>query len=206
MDKTQGAAIILAAGSSTRMGRCKALLPWQGETLLSYQIRQWVEVGMSPLIVLSPHNAISAAPHCLEQPAVINPRPEQGKSSSIRVGLDHLQDPWDWLGISAVDQPRPDWIYRRLINSFDRNRPLITAPAFEGRIGHPVLLRSDLKSELLAIREETFGLRQIMRQHSGKIYRVAIEDPVVMMDLNTPERYQAESERWSAVDKDLLRD
>jgi len=186
------------------MGHCKVLLPWQGESLLSYQIRQWMRVGVSPVIVLGPHNAISATPHCLDQQTVINPHPERGKASSILVGLDHLWEPWDWLGISAVDQPRPSWVYKQLVAAFEHNRPLITVPVYEDRIGHPVLFRSDLKPELWVIREETLGLRQIMRQHHGEIYRVAVEDPVVMMDLNTPERYQAESERWSIKYRDCV--
>lgn len=203
MNGIQGTAIILAAGSSTRMGRCKALLPWQGETLLSYQIRQWRQVGIRPLVVLGSHNAASAGPHLLDQPAVINPDPEGGKAGSIRVGLEHLPERWDWLAIAAVDQPRPGWIYRRLIGAFQQHQPLITAPVFEDRIGHPVVFRSDLEVELRGIQEGALGLRQIMTRHRQQIHRVACEDPVVLSDLNTPERYQAEVARWVSPTSDL---
>lgn len=199
MGEARGTAIILAAGDSIRMGQCKALLPWLGETLLSYQIRQWLQVGVSPLIVLGLHNAVSAAAHSLDQQVVINAHPEWGKTSSILIGLRHLPESWDWVTIAAVDQPRPSWLYQRLISAFASQRALITVPSFQDRLGHPVMFRSDLLPELLQIREETLGLRQIMLTYAPEVLTMRCADPVVLTNLNTPEHYAEESERWSRL-------
>lgn len=197
----RGVAIVLAAGASTRMGRCKALLPWQGETLLSYQIRQWLGIGVWPLVVLGPHNVAAARPHLLEQTAVINPHPELGKTESIQLGLRHLPRDWDWVAISAVDQPRPGWVYQRLRASHTLTPARITVPIHHDRMGHPVLFRADLTADLMQIQEQTWGLRQVMETYRSEIQRVPIADPVVWADLNTPQRYQEEQQRWSETDR-----
>lgn len=191
-----GTAIILAAGLSTRMGRCKPLLPWQDRTLLSYQICQWLDVEIHPLVVLGPHNAASARPHLLNQRAVVTPSPESGKTDSIRTGLQHLPKSVAWIAISAVDQPRPSWVYRRLIESFQQRQPLITVPVHGDRMGHPVLFRSDLAEELVTLQEDRQGLRQILRTFSSTVHPVPFSDPLVLSDLNTPEHYAEEQRRW----------
>jgi molybdenum cofactor cytidylyltransferase len=180
-------AIILAAGASTRMGTHKADLPWlDRKTLLTYQIDQWLAAGIPPIAVLNP---TQTAPACQ---TVINLNPSRGKVSSILLGLAAVPTDCESIAIAAVDQPRPAEIYRHLIRTYQQHHAPITAPTYQGHLGHPLFFRADLRSHLLQIREETFGLRQIVEQFSAQIQRVEWQDQVVLADLNTPDAYQ----RW----------
>ncbi|PSN20027.1 nucleotidyltransferase family protein [filamentous cyanobacterium CCP5] len=193
------AAIILAAGRSTRMGRCKASLPWiEGHTLLSYQIAQWQQVGTWPIVVLGPHNAHQHL-HLDGTQRVINPDPDQGKTHSLRLGLDVLPANCQLIAIAAIDQPRPAAIYQKLIAAHQSQPCALTIPVHGQKTGHPVLFSAELLPRLRQIREETQGLRQIVEelrcsevQSDGRspINRVAIASSQIHADLNTPAAYQ----------------
>ncbi|MEL6321830.1 MAG: NTP transferase domain-containing protein, partial [Cyanobacteria bacterium J06626_14] len=97
-------AIILAAGMSSRMGQCKATLPWRTDlTLLAYQIQEFRTVDVVPIVVLGAHNAhLRQAANIPSTACVtINPTPSQGKVSSIFQGLRCLPEQWDVVFISA---------------------------------------------------------------------------------------------------------
>lgn len=185
------AAIILAAGRSTRMGRCKASLPWlHGQTLLGYQVTQWQQAGCQAIVVLGSHNAHQ---HDYLQGVlrVINPDPEAGKTQSIRLGLAALPADCTLLAISAVDQPRPTVIYQQLIAAHQQHPLPITVPVYDDKTGHPILFSARLLPVLNQIREETQGLRQIMAARPSQISRLNVPSSQVHADLNTPEAYQS---------------
>lgn len=183
-------AIVLAAGASTRMGRCKATLPWHdGQTLLTYQCRQWRLVGVTPLVVLGPHNAHLPKAEADPIQVVINPQPGRGKTSSILAGLQALPPDVGAIAIAAVDQPRPAWVYQRLLESYGRSPTGITLPIYQGRLGHPVIFAPPLLPQLLAIREETLGLRQVLQTCSDQLQPVDCGSPTVLCDINTPAAY-----------------
>ena len=183
-------ALILAAGFSTRMGTCKTTLLWQGKTLLGYQAEQFLLAGMTPVIVLGPHNVhrqTDCPPGCQ---VVVNPTPNQGKSGSILTGLRSLTR-FSTLAISAVDQPRPTQLYQRLLQAHQHRAALITAPTYQRKLGHPLFFSNQVLPDLQNIREETLGLRQVVQKFDSLINRVEC-DPEVLSDLNTPESYN----RW----------
>jgi molybdenum cofactor cytidylyltransferase len=183
------AAIVLAAGLSTRMGQCKTTLPWQGQTLLTYQLAQWQAAQVQPIVVLGPHNAHRQA-DCGGS-AVINPDPSRGKASSVLTGLATLSSDVTGIFISAIDQPRPATLYQQLITAHQQHRPDITAPCYAGKLGHPLLFDGRLLPQLLAISDETLGIRAVVQQvkQGDRLYRVSYSE-IVLVDLNTPERYE----------------
>ncbi|MGP1382017.1 MAG: nucleotidyltransferase family protein [Thainema sp.] len=164
-------AIILAAGASSRMGQCKALLPWlNGSTLLSYQIAQLQQSGVHPVVVLSPQTTANCdrvlaqfQRNAQNLTCVVNPEPARGKTSSILTGLHAIPIPWHTLIVSAVDQPRPAWFYQTLLNAHHQHTALITLPTFQGRSGHPVLFDATLQPELARIQEDSLGLRAVVQ-------------------------------------------
>jgi len=173
------------------MGTSKAALPWIGETtLLTYQVSQWLAVGVSPLVVLSPNNATLGDRLPQGSRAIVNPHPEAGKTGSILVGLGAIAAQWTVLAMTAVDQPRPAWIYQQLLQKHTQQCHTITAPVYQGRLGHPLLFNRVMLPCLQAIRDETLGLRQVMQQYANTIHRVEFTTPLVLSDLNTPEAYQ----------------
>ncbi|PIG94016.1 nucleotidyltransferase family protein [Gloeocapsopsis sp. IPPAS B-1203] len=184
-------ALILAAGASHRMGTCKAGLPWRNDkSLLFYQVEQLALAKIVPIVVLGLHNFKQQ-----QVPAgttvVINHNPSAGKVSSILTGLKHIPQ-FDCLLISAVDQPRSSWIYQKLLQAHISSSSVpITAPHYQGKLGHPLLFSSSVRSHLENVSEANLGLRQVVQTFSSQIQRVNFDTPEVLLDLNTPEAYQA---------------
>ncbi|MFB2936250.1 NTP transferase domain-containing protein [Aerosakkonemataceae cyanobacterium BLCC-F154] len=191
MTKNQNFAIILAAGKSTRMGTCKTSLPWHNnQTLLQYQVTEFLKANFIPIVVLSSQNADFQPEITPETQTIINPDTSRGKTSSILTGLTQLPADFTSLAISAVDQPRPREVYQKLHCYHLSNKALITAPAYQNRLGHPLLFSPEMLPYLNSISEATQGLRQIVKQFNSSIQKVEFNHPIVLTDLNTPEHYQ----------------
>lgn len=146
---------------------------------------------MTPVVVLSPHNSIQQKRNSSNGQVVINLHSETGKVSSILAGLRQIPEDFGSLTIVAVDQPRPYWVYQTLLeNHLTTNAP-ITVPTYQGRMGHPVIFSQSVWSSLWQLREETLGLRQIIREFDQQIQRVEFATSDVLLDLNTPDRYRS---------------
>ena len=194
-EKPRIAAVLLAAGESTRMGESKALLPWGGRPLIAHHVSALQEAGYGPLVVVLGHDAeriASAIPAHIPHDAAINPRYAQGRATSIVVGVLRLADASvDGLLIASVDQPRSVEMLRTLREAFERERPQIAVPSLGGRPGHPPLFSGGLLPELLKVSEETEGLRQVMRDFRERRLLVPVDDPLTLTNLNTHEEYEA---------------
>lgn len=192
-------AILLAAGESKRMGELKALLPWQGQTLISHQVSALAEGGADCIIVVLGHRHEELRPELEGKPQVewtLNPDYLQGKTTSIRAGLKALgsRAPESLLLLN-VDQPRSARTIRNLLLHHRSKGPLVTIPTFEGKGGHPVAFDGALLAELENIKEETQGIREVVRRHQEGTLRVEMGTGEVLWDLNTPEQYQAALEQ-----------
>ncbi len=187
------AAILLAAGESTRMGRPKPLLPWLGTTLVAYQVEQLVRAGAKPLIVVLGHEREFVAEALRDFPEAVlvpNPRYSQGKTSSIRIGAGALAGRTGAILLHAVDQPRRWQTLRLLIYAHCGGGYPITIPSHQGRRGHPPVLSPSLLPELESLSEETQGLRALMRRHALETQTVPMETPECLLNANTPEDYR----------------
>jgi molybdenum cofactor cytidylyltransferase len=182
-------AILLAAGESTRMGRQKALLPWEGTTLLEYQLASLAEVeAIGEIIVVTghePERITEIASTALRTRVAHNANYRTGKVSSIHAGLAAVSESCTAILLLAIDQPRASEVIRDLVESHDTRGALITVPAYGGRRGHPVLFASAMRQELAAIREETQGIRALLQRNAGDISVVEFDDPAVLLDVNS---------------------
>lgn len=182
------AAIVTAAGASTRMGSPKALAPYGGVPLLLHQLRVLeAEAAIDPIVVVlgSEADALAAeiAGWHTRARVVVNARWEEGRSSSLEVGAAAI--PGTALGVLvvAVDQPLERAVVRALLDAGPSDA--VTAPSFAGRRGHPVLLPGALLGELARASSHPEGLRDIVRAAATRLVEVA--SPRVLLDLNTPE-------------------
>lgn len=183
-------AILLAAGESTRMGRLKALLPWQDSTLVEYQVESLLGVGVAEVVLVVGHRGDEVEAPVRGKPGVktvANPDYRQGKTTSIKAGLRHLSSTVQGILVLAVDQPRPPHILESLIKAHQEGAALITCPVYRGHTGHPLIFASSLLTELMAITEEGQGLREVTHRHSQNTYRLEVDTPIVMVDVNSPE-------------------
>ena len=189
------AAILLAAGESRRMGELKALLTWQGQSLIAHQVAALVEGGVDRVVVVLGHRSDELLPELEGKPHVewtLNPDYLQGKTTSIKAGLRALGNRMpESLLLLNVDQPRGAKTVRDLLLHHRSNGPSITIPTFGGKGGHPVVFDGALLDELSNIAEETQGIREVVRRHQAGTLRVDMGTSEVLWDLNTPEQYRA---------------
>ena len=187
-------AILLAAGESRRMGQLKALLPWQGTSLLKHQVASLRAGGVDRVVVVLGHRSDELKAELAEIEGVswqLNPDYLQGKTTSIKAGLSTLgKEQLDAILILNVDQPRSADVIRSLLKEHLSQGSLITIPTHNGRGGHPIILSRSLLDELREIDEETYGIKAVVQRHRDATRRVEKDTPEVLWDLNTPEEYQ----------------
>jgi CTP:molybdopterin cytidylyltransferase MocA len=182
------------------MGRPKALLPWHGVTLIEYQIACLIEGGVAEVVVVLGDKAEAIAPYVRGAAVrhVVNRQHRLGRASSIRAGLRAVAPEADAFLLLAVDQPRTAQVISTIIAAHRQSDALITSPRYRGRGGHPLILSSRLKDEIGGISEEKQGIREVFEAHRGEITEVEVDDPVIRLDLNTPEDYREAKERYGA--------
>ena len=187
-------AMLLAAGESRRMGQLKALLPWQGTSLLKHQVGSLRSGGVDQVVVVLGHRSDELKVELAGAEGVtwqLNPDYLQGKTTSIKAGLRALgtEQP-EFLLILNVDQPRSEDVVRSLLEEHRSHGNLITIPTYNGKGGHPIILSPSLLDELREIDEETLGIKAVVQRHLDSVRRVEMDSPEVLWDLNTPEEYQ----------------
>lgn len=201
------AAVILAAGESRRMGRPKALLDWGGKALLQHQLDELSAAGCDPLVVVLGHQAltIEAAIDCLGRcQIVMNSQYVSGRASSLRAGAATLPDETGAVIVASVDGPCSASTVGALIEAW-RAEPgpgSIIVPRHEGRNGHPALFDGSLLAEMRAVEERSQGLRAVRRAHVESTTFLDVDDPLVTLNLNTPEDYASAKARRDLGDPD----
>lgn len=195
----QIAAIILAAGESTRMGRPKMLLPWGQTTVLGQVVATFAEAGVADICVVT--GAVRMEVEALVENlardfpvrTIFNDLYAQGEMlSSIQVGLSSLT-----VGISAAliglgDQPqiRVDTV-ERLCSLFDKSGAPLIIPSFENRRGHPWLAAQPLWRGLQALPRGATP-RAFLQAHLLDIIYLPVEDDSILRDIDTPDQYLSE--------------
>ncbi len=187
-------AILLAAGESSRMGQLKALLPWRNTTLLEHQLRSLLDGGVQWVVVVVGHDADRLKPiiEAVEGASwTLNNDYLQGKTTSLKAGVAALAgQPISDVLLLNVDQPRNADTVRRLLERHQASSFRITIPTHGGKGGHPILIAAELFPELAEIEEESQGLKAVVRRHAEATERYELDDPSVLLDLNTPEQYK----------------
>lgn len=190
-------AILLAAGRSSRMGRLKGLLPWEGKPLIAWQITQLQLSLVDEIVVVLGYEAEYY--ERVIQPyrvlSVLNTDYNEGKTTSIIQGLKAIGPQTEAILVVAVDQPLRKQTVNRMIQHMSHTRKAIVIPVYENKRGHPVLFSAVLKKELLQISENTQGLKRIIRTHYEQISELHIDDAWVSYNFNRPSDY----ERYNAI-------
>ncbi len=188
------AGVILAAGESSRMGRDKALLPWRDGTFLSSAIR-----ALQPLtelvVVVAGHNEAAVAPMVYVNAAfmVVNPNPELGQFSSLRIGLQEVLDRGrDAAIVTLVDRPAPrletiEQLKSVFMASGDETWAVV--PEHGGRHGHPIVIGREMIAAFLDAPPNSTA-REVEHARQEHILYVAVDDPLVAVNVNTEEDFE----------------
>jgi len=189
------AAVVLAAGASSRMGRPKALLDFDGLTCVARVVDTCRQAGVSQVVLVTSPAGAEVRAQCAGSIEAINPQPERGMLSSLQTGLLKLPAGVSGFLIYPVDYPIvPPEEVRRLLAAFADQAGRIFIPSFDRRRGHPVLVEAELAGEFLAL-DPTSSARAVMAAHDAEITHVAAADDRVLMDMDTPEDYRRCLER-----------
>lgn len=191
-------AVVLAAGSGSRMGGGNKLLHAVGGVPL---VRRAVNAALAsrctPVVVVTGF-AADEVRACLAGREVAfahNPEHATGMASSLRCGLAALADEIDAAVVVLADMP---WVHGghmdRLIAAFDPQRPKIVVPIKDGRRGNPVLWPRRFFAEIQAEAGDV-GARNVLRRHGGQVESVSFDDDAIFADVDTPAALGAAADR-----------
>jgi len=189
------AGVVLAGGRSARMGSPKALLDFRGQpfAVRILEALEALEVKTRVVVVGPDAPRIQPALAGHECMIVENTDVDGGPIASLRAALRALQ-PVQPSAVLAwpVDLPHVRvTTVERLIETYRRDPAPAVVPTFAERRGHPVLWGAALFEELLTSDAATrHGARAVLHAHAAEIVPVAVDDPAVIDDLNTPEDYE----------------
>ncbi len=186
------------------MGRDKALLPWPPaapgqapsiDTFLSAAIRS-LSLAAEFVLVVVGKNEAALAPIIYAQGAslAINPDPSRGQFSSLQIGLHEvLNRGRDAAMITLVDRPPVSaatiQILRDAFANAEQNIWAVV-PEFSGKHGHPYLVGREMIEAFLRV-PATSNARDIEHAHQAHIQYLRVDDPMVALNVNTPEDYAA---------------
>lgn len=189
------AAIVLAAGKSTRMGRPKALLPaGTGDTFLTRIVRTFGAADIAHVVVVVGHEAQALTEHLhaagLRPAIAVNRDYEAGQLSSLLVGLAAVEaEDVEAVLLMLVDAPfvSPATI-RAVVERYHETHAPIVRPVRGEQHGHPVLIARSL-FPLLRRADPATGAKPIVRAHVSAAGDLAVDDAGAFMDIDTPADY-----------------
>ncbi len=185
------AAVVLAAGRSTRMGGPNKLLAEiRGRPLVRIVVEEALASHAKPVIVVVGHQRgeVEKALAGLPVQFVHNPDFAQGLGTSLKAGIAAVPAEADGAIVCLADMPQVDAsLLNRLIAAFDPDRgALIVMPTVEGRRGNPVLWSRRFFPDLMAI-EGDVGARHFIARYGEAVVEVPLEGKAALVDVDTPE-------------------
>ena len=186
------------------MGRDKALLPWppqsaatsSADTFLSAAIRLFTPY-VDVILVVVGKNERELAPIVYARGAslVVNPDPARGQFSSLQTGLREVMNRGrDAAMITLVDRPPVSAeTIQTLETEFEqalKRGMWAVVPEFQGKHGHPILAGREMIEAFLRA-PATASAREIEHAHQDKIAYISVNDPLVAVNVDTPDEYAA---------------
>jgi molybdenum cofactor cytidylyltransferase len=186
------AAIILAAGSASRMGQPKQLLDWGGRALVRVVAEHALAARLDRVLVVvgAAGDEVAAALAGLPVEIVENQAYAEGQSTSLRAGVAALGPEVSAALVLLGDQPFvTPAIVERIADEWRMSGAAIVAPVYRGQRGNPVLFARAVFDQLLAIKGDQ-GARAILAADPARVRTVAFDDDRPLADIDTPEDYE----------------
>jgi molybdenum cofactor cytidylyltransferase len=189
------AAIVLAAGRSTRMGAVNKLIAEiGGKPLVRIAAEQALASRASPVIVVTGHERerVEAALNGLPVRVVHNPDYAEGLGTSLKAGIAAVPDDADGAIVCLGDMPQVNAaLIDKLIAAFDPARgALVVVPSIAGRRGNPVVWSRRFFHDLMAINGD-IGARHLIGSYAEAVAEVLVEGDAALTDVDTPESLSA---------------
>jgi len=202
------AAVVLAAGASTRMGTAKQLLQIDGRPLVQHVLDNVQRSGVGEIILVLGHSAAAIQRELKLEGAkvVLNENFLQGMGTSLKSGLARVDSQVQAALIILADQPfvRPETL-DQLIAAHERTRAQIVIPTYRGFRGNPVLLDRSVFPEVMGLSGD-IGCRAIFGEHQDGIVKLEVGDVGILLDIDQKKDYESlrNSKKRREREKNLL--
>ena len=191
------AAIILAAGLSTRMGRPKLLLAWKDKTIIWEVISTLSHAGIQEINVVIQKGQEELFNHLRlltgDYPLKIifnDPFHSEDMLTSIQVGLRAISPSQKAALITLGDQPLvQEKVVQLTCSTFKETNADIIIPSYQSKRGHPWLISQKLWPQFLGLKFPSTP-RDFLNLHQEKIHYVLVNNPSILMDIDTPDDYE----------------
>lgn len=191
------AAVVAAAGFSSRMGRFKPLLPWRRGSVIEAVVAGLTGGGAAPVYVVTGHRGSEIAERLTAGAAVAVPNPDYRKNEMLRsyqVGIEALcrdAGPVQGALLALGDQPHiPAAVVRQIIDKARAVPAAVVVPSYMRRRGHPVYLPQRQFSRLLRL-ESGRSLRDLLAALEEEIVYEAVESDCIRRDMDVPAEYES---------------
>ncbi|HZP71550.1 MAG TPA: molybdopterin-binding/glycosyltransferase family 2 protein [Pseudolabrys sp.] len=189
------AALVLAAGRSTRMGAVnKMLAEIGGKPLVRIAAEHVVASQAQPVIVVTGHERekVEAALKGLPVRFVHNPDYADGLGTSLKAGIAAVPEEADAAIVCLGDMPQVDaTLINKLIGAFDPERgALVVVPSIDGRRGNPVVWSRRFFHDLMSIQGD-IGARHLIGNYAEAVVEVPVTGEAALIDVDTPESLSA---------------
>ena len=184
-------AILLAAGQSKRMlGINKLSKIFKGVPLINHSVKNILNSNIDELIIVIGFESEvikKLIPKNDKIKFVFNKDFQEGMSSSIKIGLNHISSKAKFFFICLGDMPMIDKkIYNKIIK--DGQNYNITAPIYKKKQGNPVFFSITMKNEIMKIKGD-FGAKKILETNNKKVFNLNINDDAILNNYNTQENF-----------------
>jgi molybdenum cofactor cytidylyltransferase len=191
----QVAAVVLAAGRSTRMGAVnKMLAEIGGKPLVRIAVEQAIASRAKPVIVVTghQHEKVEAALKDLPVRLVRNPDYAGGLGTSLKTGIAAVPENADGAIVCLGDMPQVDAaLIDRLVGAFDPERgALVIVPSINGRRGNPVVWSRRFFHDLMSIQGD-IGARHLIGTYAEAVVEIPVVGAAALTDVDTPESLSA---------------
>jgi molybdenum cofactor cytidylyltransferase len=185
------AGIILAAGTSSRMGKMKLFLDVHGKPMLGHVVESALRSALDQVIVVlgNEYERVPASIDFEDATVVFNPDFLKGQSTSLKAGIAAAGENCDAALFLLGDMPLVDsGVIDAVLQEHKETRASIVVPVFAGRRGNPVLLARSLFPMVLAL-EGDIGARAILAANEDLIETVDVDHDGILLDVDTWEDY-----------------
>ncbi len=184
------AALIVAAGMSSRMGDFKPMLNIGSISIAQRVVATFQQAGVDKIVMVTGYHALMLERH-LSGNGIVFLRNENYETTqmfeSVRIGLKYLQDKCDRILFTPVDIPL---FTAATVQALLESTAELACPVCEGKDGHPILISSGLVGGILTDSGRG-GLKGALERSDRKMTQIVVSDMGILHDADTPEDYRA---------------
>jgi molybdenum cofactor cytidylyltransferase len=185
--------LLLAAGLSTRIGEPKQLLPFGCSTMIETVVDNLLASKLNEVLVVIGHEAEKVKARIQHKPVkiVFNPDYQRGMLTSAQCGVRLIFESADAFALFLVDQPFiTSELIDRVIDAYAQTNRGIVLPSYHHRRGHPVIFNRRYVADILALSQESEGVKSLYGKYADDIHYVIVDTDRVLRDIDYREDYE----------------